>query len=65
MPACVLLDIVIDIFRYPTAAIPAQNSSSGLEMELKSMKLGCACPTFYITTESGQDVSLQEGLQCL
>lgn len=54
MPARVLLDTVIDIFRYPASAVPAQNSRSDLEMELKSMQLGSACPSFYITTESGK-----------
>lgn len=60
VPARVLLDTVIDTFRYPTSALPAQNSRSGLEMQLKSLQLGSACPAFYITTESGKNVSLQE-----
>lgn len=54
VPARVLLDTVIDIFIYPTSAVPAQNSRSDLEMELNSIQLGSACPTFYITTESGK-----------
>lgn len=37
VPACVLLDTVIGIFRYPTASVSAQNSRSDLEMELKSI----------------------------
>lgn len=54
MPARVLLDTVIGIFRYPTSAVPAENSRSDLEMELKSIQWGSACPTFYVTTESGK-----------
>lgn len=52
VPARVLLDTVIDIFRYPASAVAAQNNRSDLEMELKSIHLGSVCPTFYITTES-------------
>lgn len=54
VPARVLQDTVIDIFRCPSSAVPAQNSRSDLEMELKSIQLGSACPTFYITIESGK-----------
>ena len=50
LPACVLVDAVIDIFRCLASAVPAPSSRSDLEIELNHIQLGSACPTFYITT---------------
>lgn len=50
LPACVLVDAVTGIFRCLPSTVPAPSSGSDLEIELKHIQLGSACPTFYITT---------------
>lgn len=45
LPACVLVDTVIGIFTCLASAVPASSSRSGLEIELKRIQLGSACPT--------------------
>lgn len=46
LPACVLVDALIDIFRCLASAVPAPSSRSDLEIKLKCIQLGSACPTF-------------------
>lgn len=49
LPACVPIDAVVDTLLCLASADPAPSSRSDLEIELKCVQLGSACPAFYVT----------------